>query len=249
VSGEAFDDVSLLCCSYNQRTILHRMLQSFVYHHPGVRFRALIVENSVDDDVSDFLRRHDVPYWRNDTGDARHSPSVDLGLGRIRTKYALLCDTDIVIRRSIGRLLRMLMDNGVDVAGVLQGDRGGYVLHHRISPHFCLVNLESVTRNGIAFHDQERVERTGSNGFFDHVPLQRSDGRPHYDCGGTFYEDCVNKHLRIAPINGLDRYVFHAESLSWAERANHELWTRRRAMFMHASAPYRDVDIRGRFVP
>lgn len=242
-----FDDVSLLCCSYNQKTILHRMLQSFVYHHPDVRFRALIVENSDDDDISDFLKHHEVPYWRNDTGDARHSPSVDLGLTRIRTKYVLLCDSDIVIRRSIRRFLGMLIGNEVDVAGALQGDRGGYILHSRISPHFCLINVDSVQRNGIVFHDQERVNTTGSNGFFNHVPVQENDGRAHYDCGSTFFEDCVNKNLRIVPIDGLDQYVCHGESLSWAESVNKDLETQRRERFMDESSPYQGVDIRGRF--
>jgi hypothetical protein len=223
------------------------MLQSFVYHHPGVRFRALIVENSADNDISDFLKHHEVPYWRNDTGDTRHSPSVDLGLARLRTKYVLLCDSDIVIRRSLHRLLGMLIANDLDVAGTAQGNRGGYVLHSRISPHFCLINLDSVKKNGIVFHDQERINRTGSNGFFNHVPVQNNDGRAHYDCGSTFFEDCVNKNLRIVTISGLDQYVFHAESLSWAESANKELGTQRRNMFMDESAPYQGVDIRGRF--
>jgi glycosyl transferase family 2 len=247
VSSGALDDVSILCCSYNERTVLHRMLQSFAYHHPGTRFRTLIVENSHGDEIADFLKRHDVPYWRNDSGDTRHAPSIDLGLARVRTRYVLLCDSDIVIRRPIDRLLRMLIDAAVDVAGVPQGARGGYILRPRISPHFCLVNVDRIRNHGIAFHDQARVDRTASHGFFEHVPIQPNDGQAHYDCGGTFFEDCVKKDLRVVPVSGLDRYVFHAESLSWSRDPDPQLWTRRLATFMEESAAYRDVDLGGRF--
>jgi hypothetical protein len=247
VSPAVFDDVSILCCSFNELTVLHRMLQSLAYHHPATRFRTLIVENSPGDEIADFLKRHDVPCWRNDSGDTRHSPSVDRGFARIRTRYVLLCDSDIVVRRSLDRLLGLLIDEGVDLAGEPQGARGGYLLYPRISPHFCLIDVDRVRDHGIAFHDQVRVERTGSHGLFDHLPVQPSDNRVHYDCGSTFLEDCVKQGLRIAPISGLDRYVFHAESLSWSRGPDYPLWTRRRAAFMDESARYRDVDIRGRF--
>lgn len=249
MTSDAFTDVSFLCCSYNQPTVLHRMLQSLVYHHPDVTFRALIVENSDAGDIPGFLSRHGIPFWKNDTGDTRHSPSVDQGFARIQTPWVLLCDTDIVIRRSLGGLLHMLLETNVDVAGTLQGDRGGYRLHPRISPHFCVVNLDRVRRHGIAFHDQARIDLTASNGFFGHPPVQEQDGRRHYDCGGTFYEDCVGKALRIGAIDGLERYVFHAESLSWADVADPALGEHRRRRFMEESERYRDVDISGRFRP
>jgi hypothetical protein len=246
-----FSNITFLTCSYNQKQILEFALKSIVFHHPNNKIKLLVIENSDTNEICDWLAENNISFWKNDTGKTTHSPSVALGLGLIETKYCVLFDTDIIVQKPLEKLFDLFEKNNLTLAGELQGSRGGYNLFDRISPHFCLINMHNIDLNDIVFHDQKRIDYTGSQGFFNHIPLQNNDGKKYYDCGGTFLEDVRKNGLKVANLSGLKDYIYTCESLSWSEQSKVdgyiELGKQRRKEFMEKAIKYKDVDLKNKF--
>ena len=132
-------------------------------------------------------------------------------LARCRTRYALLVDTDIVFRRSVLGPLDALRRHDLALLGEVCGDRGGFRLHPRVHPWFCLIDIDRIHANGIGFHDDERIRATGSEGFFGNVPLAASTRERLYDVGATFYEDIDRAGLRIGDAELEPTFFCHYE--------------------------------------
>lgn len=246
------NDLTIIICSYNQPQILEYALKSLVYHHPDIRFKLLIVENSTDEIVENMLDSHKIPYWINDTGLTTHSPSMSIGLKMIKTKYALMMDSDVLIQKPITKLLNIFVENNLDLAGTMQGDRGGYTFKNpRIAPHFSLINIENMRKNNIDFHRQEIVNSTFSQGFFNVDPIQHKRDGLLVDVGTTFYDEFLAAGLRVADYGKMDDYIVHVESLSWAEKSSipqyRALGETRRKAYMDKAIAYENVDIDGKF--
>ena len=90
-----YNDLTIVCCSYNTPDVFELCLKSFVFHHSLGPHKIVIVENSTDTATQEMLDSNNIPYFKNPGG--THSPSVDLGLGLVRTRYALLIDTDVIL--------------------------------------------------------------------------------------------------------------------------------------------------------
>jgi hypothetical protein len=72
----------------------------------------------------DLLREQDIPFIANPGG--THSPSVDIGLDAVSTRYALLVDTDVLFLRSLVPLYRTFCFGGFTLMGEVQGSREGF---------------------------------------------------------------------------------------------------------------------------
>lgn len=247
-----FSELTIVICSYKQKEVLTRCLQSIAYYHPSDNLKMLIVENSGDDDICNWLKMNDVPYWKNDKVPTTHSPSLSYALKNlVKTKYALVMDSDVILKQRIDNLYYAITENSVHLMGELQGSRGGYNLYPRIYPAFCFIDVETVNNLGIEFHDQKRIDETNSNGFFEHVPIQIPRDGKYLDCGSSLLLDCEEAGLNVVDLVSIRDYFFTVESLSWSEASGIpgyvDLGKARRHEFFKASEEYETVELRGVF--
>lgn len=237
--------------SYNTPQVLLYALKSLVSVHPNWNPRIIISENSTNEEAANLLKKLGIPFYRN-LG-SKHSPSVQDMMDKCKTKYFLHLDSDILFLNPVISLFDLMEKNGLTVLGEIQRDRGGYKLKPRVAPYFCLMNMEKVRVNGCLYHDQERIDKTGSQGFFNNLPIQENGGSTYYDVGSVFYEDCERFKLKIGDMGvRMGTYVLHVESISWAPNSGikgyEDLGKFRLGRFMEAAKKFDNVELRGRFV-
>lgn len=210
-----FEDLTILTCSFNAPQHILAMLRSFISIHGDGPFNILIMENSTDENTRKLLDENEIGYIRNPGG--THSESIDELLSKCDTRYALLVDSDIIFIQKIDKLLEILKANNGTVMGEIQGSRGGYTLHPRIAPWFCLIDVHSIKNRNISFHNQTRIDKTGSGYFYKSPPINpnRNNTAPFYDVGATFYEDINKLQLKIIDARGITKYFNHYEGGSW----------------------------------
>lgn len=207
------NDLTILLPSYNTEEVTLNFLKSFVKIH-GKGYPLILSENSTEDKTEVSLKVNGVPFFRNPG--STHSPSVQQMIDKCTTKYALLCDTDILFFKKIDKLFEIFLKNDLTLMGEVQGSRGGYNLHPRVAPYFCMMDLSKIRQNGILFHDDKKIDDSGSRGFFNNIPLQINRGGTYYDCGSIIFENCVKKGLKVGNISRIiGEYVRHFEGMSW----------------------------------
>ncbi len=186
----------------------------------------------------------------------QHSPSVDILFENIKTKHVLLVDSDILILKNLNPLFDLFEKNDLTIMGEEQTDRGGYeFLNPRISPHWCLINLENIKKHNIKFHDQKHIDETGSQGFHANVPLQKNEvGKKFLDCGTSFYGKVQKNVLKIGKINQrLVDYVYHLEGGggSWKKQSGikqYQDWLKEsETKYFERAKQFKDVSIKDKF--
>lgn len=190
------NNITLITCSYNTPDVTANMLKSFIVLHPECPI--LISENSTNSETENILKRANIPFICNKHG--LHGPSVDLLLNEIKTKYALLVDTDIIFLKNHDSLLKRFSELDLTIMGDIEGDRGGKKIHRRVHPWHCFINVENVKKHSIRFYDKERM-------------LKKED--IIYDIGSSFLEDIRKLKLKIADFKGNGSYYKHYEGMSW----------------------------------
>jgi len=207
-------DLTLISCSYETPKIVETMLKSFVFHHPNIKTKLLIMENSKNDETELLLESYCFNFVKTTGGS--HARTLERAIKECKTKYALVVDTDIIFNQSIVPLFEDFKSKGVSLAGVECGDRGGFQFYTRTHPWFMFVDVENVNNNNISFVNMEKLERTGSVGFFfltaDNFP--KNDGLK-YDVGATFREDIVEAGLIVENRPDYELYFTHYEGSSW----------------------------------
>lgn len=210
----SLSDLTLITCSYNTLEFTSTMLKSYVYHHSSEgKFNIVVMENSTNEKTRNFLKDKQISF---DACPGRtHSISVDLALTKVKTKYALLVDTDIIFYKPIYDIFEQFKESSVAIMGEICGDRGGYRLFPRVFPWFCFINVEKVNEKGIRFHDQQRIDATNSGKFFGNVPLNFDRTGYYYDVGSTFLEDINKFELGVIDKKFDPEYFYHFEGISW----------------------------------
>lgn len=245
-----FENFTIGVCFYETPNLVLPFLKSWAYHHKD-NLRLLISENSKSEATSKILTQNNLKFLRNPG--MRHAPGIDVLLENCKTKYMILCDSDILILKNVRPLLESFIKNDLTIMGEWQGHRGGYLLYPRISPVFCIIDVEKVKEKQIKFYDQKRIDKTGSNGFFGNVPLQKNEGKMYYDCGSTFLEDIINSKLKVGRINQrIVEYICHAEGFSWRTKSGikgYIDWGNQvEKEFLEKSKQFENVDIKERFI-
>lgn len=189
-------NITLISCSYNTPRVTANMLKSFVGLHPECPI--LISENSTNSDTENILKTANIPFIKNESG--LHGPSVDVLLSKIKTKYALLVDTDVIFLKNHEQILQRFCDLDLTLMGDIEGDRGGKRIHKRVHPWHCFINVENIKKHNINFYDKTRM-------------LQKDS--IIYDVASSFFEDIKLRKLRIADFKGGGVYYKHYEGMSW----------------------------------
>jgi hypothetical protein len=216
-----FTNITIIVCQYNTSYLIEPFLKSFVHYHPEIeKFIFLASDNSTNEESQRIFKKNNITSLRNPG--LTHNPAVDILFEKVKTKYALLCDSDILIQKPLFDLFDLFFKNDLTSMGEIQGDRGGYrFVCPRVAPYWNLINLDNIKAKNIKFHDPERVKKSGSEGFFKNIPLQRNEGNFYYDTSTTFFQDITANNLKIGKINGkIKEYVYHAEGMSWRKDTN-----------------------------
>ncbi len=190
------EDITLISCSYNTPEVTLTMLRSFFKHHKETK--VLIVDNSTNNETENLLKIYNVPYIRNEGG--LHLQSVDILLSNIKTKYALLVDTDVIFYKDHTLIFDKFKEMKLSLLGEICGDRGGKLIHNRVHPWHCFIDVDSIKNNNIKFYNPVK---------------QFSVSEKIYDVGCTFFEDVKNCNLKIGNIKLEGSYFKHYEGMSW----------------------------------
>lgn len=195
------DDLTLITCSYNTPEVTITMLKSFFSYHPPTR--VIVCDNSTNDNTAILLDEHCVPYFSNPGG--LHIKSVDLLFKEVKTRYALLVDTDIIFLKDNSYIFNLFSEewkNKIGLLGEICGDRGGKKIHNRVHPWYCLIDLEQIKSKNINFFNPEK---------------HFSDSEKIYDVGCTFFSDVKDHRIGIGDLsfNVAVNYYKHYEGMSW----------------------------------
>ena len=189
-------DITLITCSYNTPIITSNMLKSFTELHPECP--VLVCENSTDKETQKLLTKAQIPHFLNTGG--LHGPSVDELFDRVKTRYALLVDTDVIFLKNHNSVFNQFCEQNIAIMGEVIGDRGGKLLYTRIQPWHCFIDLQQIHENKIKFYDEVRM---------------RSRGERRYDIGSSFFEDVRAASLKVGSYNGQGYIYKHYEGMSW----------------------------------
>lgn len=242
-------DLTLVTCSYNTPEITMTMLKSFSFHHKE-KINIVLMENSTDNKTQSLLEANNIPYIR--TKGATHSISVDRALKLVNTKYAFLTDTDVVFHKSILPIYTQFKDGKYATLGNVVGSRGGYNLWPRVFPWFQLIDMEQINEKGISYHDQIRIDESGSSAFYNNIPLNSNRDGKFYDVGATFLQDIQSYGLKIGCVNLENNYFTHFEGMSWQGNVPNNLYkelnTQKQKSYIEYHRKYKEQNIRDVYV-
>ena len=206
-------DLTLVSCNYNTPAQIETMLKSWAVFNEEVSRNCLIMEHSNNEDSIEFLNSNGVPYVRN--RGAVHYRGVEAAFSLVNTRYMLLVDSDVVFNKPLMPILQHYIDSLIHVAGHVEGDRGGFLLHKRVHPWFCFIDVDFVRHHSLKYVDFHKVRKTGSEGFYGNIPTNEFHPVKKYDVGATFLEDVMAVNGRVLNHNIEGDYFTHFEGMSW----------------------------------
>ena len=193
-----FSNLTLCTCSYNTPMITLTMIRSWFKRHSwSTPF--VIIDNSTNEDTSELLKGQGIPFTRNPGG--LHDLTVDSALDQVKTRYALLVDTDVVFLKDHGSILQDMIDSGATLKGEVCGSRGMLGLYNRVHPWHCFIDMDKLRSKNIRFHCPERS--------------LKKINEVIYDVGASMYEDVIKTGLTVDDWKGDPDYYHHYEGMSW----------------------------------
>lgn len=209
------EKLKIVICSYKAnnefRLCLHQ-LAMFGYTAENLQ----IYENSPENFTFNryVLDQYKIPYINNPGG--THAETMNRALLELDSHYALLLDSDCFLKAPVSEYVRNMEEHNIQLMGEICGDRGGFHIHKRVHPWWCLVDMDFIRKNQIQFVDFERITASHSESFVITSRLceQRDKRNFYYDAGSTMYEDVLNNGGIAADI-GDDLPYIHLEGASW----------------------------------
>ena len=207
--------LKIVICSYKANTefkLCLNQIANFGFTAENLQ----IYENSPVDYTfnRDILDKYRIPYIDNPGG--THAETMNRALLEVETPYALLLDSDCFLRDPVAHYLQDMEDHKIQLMGEICGDRGGFHIHKRVHPWWCLIDMNFIREHKIQFVDFERIRLSHSESFV--ITSKLADPRDrrlfYYDAGSTMYEDVINNHGIAADI-GDDLPYVHVEGASW----------------------------------
>jgi hypothetical protein len=167
--------------------------------HSNVQ-KAIICDNSTNEETSKLLNEHNIPYFTDPGG--THGCGVNKLIEKCTTKYALLVDTDIIFLKNHTSIFQKFKEMDLTLMGKVEGDRGGKLIHNRVNPWHCFINVDHIKEKNIIFFDEGRMRESFKTSKI-------------YDIGSTFLEDIKSNKLKIGDIDLSTNYYYHLEGMSW----------------------------------
>jgi hypothetical protein len=196
-------DITLLVCNYNTPELVVNLLRSVKQH--CIELPKVVVMNTSTTSSSELLDENEIPYFNYRGG--IHGEAVNLGLRKVKTRYVLLVDSDLIILQDFAKAFERFKASNFSLMGKVVGDCGGKKLYSRVEPWFCFIDVEKLKRRKIDFFDRVR-----------HNERHIRDVERIYDVGSTMFEDCSNAGETIGDVNLENRYFKHYGGMSWREQ-------------------------------
>ena len=219
-------DLTIIICAYKatrEFTLCLHQLANFNV----TKDELLIYENSPAyySENRNLLNKYGIKFIDNPGGS--HAETLNKALEQVKTKYALILDSDCMCLADPHEVLGFVKERKFDLFGDICGDRGGYHIHKRVHPWYCFVNVDFLKEHKIPFADYDRVQRTNSMSFYDQKLLSaaRDPRFVYYDVGSTMYEDVQGFHGSVGDIGERLPY-WHKEGSSWYMEHGHQQFIR-----------------------
>jgi len=190
------NDLTLLTCNFNTPYLIDGLLKSLIKTSSTLP-NILVMDTSTDEScvVPDYI-----PSFRFAGG--IHGEAVNLALKKIKTRYVLLVDSDILFLQDYKKPFEIFKKEGGAAMGKVVGDVAGKSLYPRIEPWYCFLDLSVLSRSKISFFDALRTSNS------------KQSGRV-YDIGSTMFEDLNNRGMKILDVNLENKYFKHYGGMSW----------------------------------
>ena len=137
------DDITLVAVNWNQKKALELFLKSYIkHHHSGYPLRLLLADNGSTDGSKEWLKDNKVPFI-NLPKNLGHDGALSVVYGEVKTKYILLCDSDIEFLDNVHIYTNKITGNNISVGELLDNDiYNGQKLKPRIATWFWMFNYE-----------------------------------------------------------------------------------------------------------
>lgn len=225
------NDLTLITCSYNSLALMKNWyfsIKNVFAEVPNI----IVCENSDDAGeqgrIMTFMLDNNIPFIQNATDDKTHAHGVRMIIPFIKTKYALLLDTDVEMLKEPSDVIHK-MDEHQDIAlGGFYGKRlPNYV--NRVHPWFMVMNVPIVRKANLFFNGENSEE---NRRMFS--PLFTKNKLNKYDVGCRFCEEAEFRGYKILTLNKLCKdcnngpWFRHHEGLSWCKRRENDPLLKRR---------------------
>lgn len=193
-------NLSILTCNYNTTQQVPYLLKSMVKE--CAELPKLVVMDTSDDIWNNlgFLPNDSIPHYNFRGG--IHGEAVNLGFKKVKTRYVLLVDSDVIFLQDFKKPFEKFKETGAALMGKVVGDVAGKSLYPRVEPWYCFIDLDQLKAHKIEFFDRERMKKS------------KSESRV-YDVGSTMFEDITNAGLTIADVSLEGKYFKHYGGMSW----------------------------------
>lgn len=137
----------------------------------------------------------------NNYASLKHVMSIYFLLNIVTSKYLLLCDSDIIIKKQ----LDFIEDNFITISDIEYTNTASENMNTnlgktRFTPFIQVFNIEMLNNYNIKY--------------FDILRMHGINGGMSYDTGSSFYEDVIAKKLPYKKITNTD-YITHLGHKSW----------------------------------
>jgi glycosyltransferase involved in cell wall biosynthesis len=193
-------DLTLLICNYNTPTLVVNLLKSV--NKVCIDTPDVIVINTSDNESANPLDEHKIPYYNFRGG--THGEAVNLGLQKVKTRYVLLLDSDVIILKDFSQPFEKFKRHNFALMGKVVGDCAGKKLYERVEPWFCFMDLDKIKYHKIKFFDRER-----------HMKRHTEKVDKLYDIGSTMFEDLTSYGYVIGNVDMENKYFRHYGGMSW----------------------------------
>lgn len=194
-------DLTILTCNYNTPELVINLHKS-IKKYSNLECDFIVINTSTDDVSENYLKENKINYYNYRGG--IHGDAVNLGLRKIKTKYVLLLDSDVIITSDIRGVFTKMKSNNLALMGNIVGDCGGKSLYPRVEPWFCFIDREILSKYKISFFDRQRTKKS---------KLPTSERV--YDIGSTMYEDVIKYNLLVGNLNVENKRFIHYGGMSW----------------------------------
>jgi len=192
-------NLTIVVACYNTPKLVLNLLSSI--QNECETLPQVMVMNTSNNSIDELIfQAEGIPYFNFKGG--IHGEAVNLAMSKVKTKYALLIDSDVIIKKDFLPAFDKFKESGCALMGKVVGDCGGKSLYPRVEPWFCFMDMEALKRHKIKFFDSERT-------------LKAKDSDRRYDIGSTMFEDVEKAGLSIADANMEGKYFKHYGGMSW----------------------------------
>lgn len=132
---------------------------------------------------------------------AKHCKTLQYIIDNTKTKYLLLCDSDIIFTKNFENLYDTVINENKIACGFIKKPKG---YADRLSPWFSILNLSLMKEHDIKYYDENRMFLINSN--------------TTHDTGASFLEDCKKNNLDILTLPDDNLYYIHYKGGSYSNQ-------------------------------